>query len=405
MVACSSRPTPSPLVVPDQQDSCRLSVDSIERPDTLTVVLSEPVDITHATTPTNDSERLVFRELFETLIYIDCRGEVRASLAESWEPDESRRIWTFRLRDDGPQAGTSSAAVAVVSSWRARPEVFAAGGIESAAALQDGRLTVTFHSPEDSVPRILADPVLGVVHSRGSTLGRADRFLIARPRSAAPPTEFRVEPGSDPRDALDGGTDLLVTRDPGLVDYASNRAEFVTFPLPWSRTYVLAYTDGLPEQLTTDLSTAAVRTSFAKDAVKGSARVAEPPHWSDDLGRCSAPATPGPASTAARVIYRKDDEVARGLAERVVALASASTGLRAVGLTATPFNEAIRSGTERAYVIGLPRRSLAPCRDASMLPPGGRALPLIDTRAYAIVRKGVPPLTVEWDGTLRVGGP
>jgi hypothetical protein len=40
-----------------------------------------------------------------------------------------------------------------------------------------------------------------------------------------------------------------------------------------------------------------------------------------------------------------------------------------------------------------------------MLPPGVRSLPLIDTRAYAIVRKGVPPLTVEWDGTLRVGGP
>jgi hypothetical protein len=38
-------------------------------------------------------------------------------------------------------------------------------------------------------------------------------------------------------------------------------------------------------------------------------------------------------------------------------------------------------------------------------PVGARIQPLIDTRAYAIVRKGSPPLTVEWDGTVRVAEP
>jgi hypothetical protein len=76
-----------------------------------------------------------------------------------------------------------------------------------------------------------------------------------------------------------------------------------------------------------------------------------------------------------------------------------------VALDAAAFETSVRGGTERAYVVGLPRQSLAPCRDASMWPEGARLLPLIDTRAYAIVRKGAPPLTVDWDGTIRVAEP
>jgi hypothetical protein len=368
------------------------------------VALSEPVSLTHAFDPTNDSERLVFRELFETLIYIDCRRQVRPGLAQTWTLDGTHRTWTFQLRDDGPEAGVSSPAADVVASWRARPEALTASGIESVAAAEEGGLAITFQSPQDSVPRILADPMLGVAHGRGSTLGRADRFFIARPGSAMAPTEFRVEPASDPRDALDRGADLLVTRDLALLEYVSSRTEFQGFELPWSRTYILAGAGGLSGQLLSDLTTASVRTSLAKDAVRASARVAEPPYWWTGLEKCVTPAAREPNRASSRVIYRKDDEVARGLAERVVALASATTGLRAVGLDAAPFDAAVRGGTERAYVIGLPRQSLAPCRDAAMLPRGASPLPLIETRAYAIVRKGVPPLTVEWDGTVRLGG-
>jgi hypothetical protein len=402
VVACSSRPTPSPLVVPDQQDSCRLSADSTKHHDTLTVVLSEPVDIAHAKHPTNDSERLVFRELFETLIYIDCRGEVRPGLAETWEPDASGRIWTFRLRDDGPPAGTSSAAVAVVSSWRVHPEVLTTSGIESAAALRDGRLTVTLRSPEDSVPRILADPMLSVVHSRGSTLGRADRYLITRPRSALAPTEFRVEPDSDPRDALDAGADMLVTRDPRLVDYGSSRGEFTPFPLPWSRTYVLVHSGEQLAEMTVDVSALSVRSSLARDAVPASARAAEPPYWWIDRAQCPDTARTPSGTRSSRVVYDKDDDVARRLAERVVALARTGSALRAVGLETEAFARAVEGGSDRAYVVGLPRQSMVPCRDAFRWPAGARVLPLIDTRAYAIVRKGAPPLTVDWDGTIRL---
>jgi hypothetical protein len=76
-----------------------------------------------------------------------------------------------------------------------------------------------------------------------------------------------------------------------------------------------------------------------------------------------------------------------------------------VGLESDAFAGAVENGADRAYVVGLPRQTLVPCRDALRWPPGARLLPLIDIRAYAIVRKGTRPLTVDWDGTLRIVDP
>ena len=58
------------------------------------------------------------------------------------------------------------------------------------------------------------------------------------------------------------------------------------------------------------------------------------------------------------------------------------------------------SGLVRGVVRALPRRALVPCREAGW--PGGVAVrPLVDTRASAVVRRGLPPLAVEWDGIVR----
>ena len=93
------------------------------------------------------------------------------------------------------------------------------------------------------------------------------------------------------------------------------------------------------------------------------------------------------------------------MAERVVALAGWGPGLRTEALEPAEFSGLLRYGAERAYVLALPRQTLVPCREAAALPGGARIQPLIDTRAHAIVRKGAPPLTVEWDGTVRVVEP
>jgi hypothetical protein len=363
------------------------------------VVLSEPVNIAHALYPTNDSERLVFRKLFQGLIWIDCRGRIHPGLARAWEPDSSRRTWTFQLQEDRPQLGTPGAAEDVVSSWRAHPEVMTAGGIESAEVLRDGRLSVRFRSSQDSVPRILADPMLAVAHGGGSILGRSDRFLI--PESTRAATEFRVEPGTDPRDALDQDGDLVVTRDPSVAEYVSGRQEFLTSPLPWSRTYVLLQPAGA-EPIKGVFGVDSVAGSLARDVARTEARPAQPPFWWRGPQACLLELSLAIAPPKAnRIVYQLSDEVARNIAERIVAL-GVGTRLRATGLSEAEFTLAFEKQADIGYITSLPRDVVAPCYQSQALPHGAWIQPLIDTRARAIYRRGGPPLTVDWDGTIRV---
>jgi hypothetical protein len=196
-----------------------------------------------------------------------------------------------------------------------------------------------------------------------------------------------------------------VTRNPALADYVSRNPDFVSFPLPWSRTYVLVEGGDPPGNFAGIAGDTAAKASLAKDAVRAQARIAEPPYWWENRGRCGVTSTPPSKILSSRVVYPADDEVARGLAARLVALADPARGLQAAGVESSEFAATLRAGSERAYVLGLPRQSLAPCRDGSSLPAGAAVVPLIDTRALAIVRKGAPPLAVEWDGTLRIARP
>ncbi len=403
-LGCAPKPTPS-TVAPDQPDPCGLTAGSPNQLDTLTVALLEPVDWANATAPANDSERLLFRNLFDNLVRLDCQGRPRPGLAGSWTVDPSRSAWELTFTPStrpvrGPISAHHAAVIfGIVSSTDSL--TFEALGLDSATALDDRHLRVSMRSPiEDSIPRFLADPALVLIDGPASDSGSGEHRLEIPREGDRPAIEFRFPLSGDPRDALDRDVDLVVTRDPQLIDYVANRAEFVTFPLPWSRTYVLLEAEDA-QTVAPPLRDASIRGSLA-DAVTAAARVAEPPYWW--MARSTCRPSPGRRSgmPGLHLVYPQDDEVARALAQRVVALAPASAGLRALGLDATAFADAVRHGTERAYIVGLQRQSLAPCRDGGFLPGGARLFPLIDTRASAIVRKGAPPLSVEWDGTLRV---
>jgi hypothetical protein len=259
--------------------------------------------------------------------------------------------------------------------------------VDSVVPLDERRLTVTLRQPQDSAPSILADPVFSL-----PVAAEQERTRIG----------FEELNGEDPRDALDKGADVLVTRDASVLEYVAARPEFVTFSLPWSRTYVLlevgSRTDHSLSRITADPQ---VARSLA-DAAGVEARAAEPPFWWIDLSACRRGDVDASDGHPLRVAYPEGDEVARRLAERIVALTPPGTNVRTAALAPAELAGALRSGSGGAYVLPVPRQSLAPCRDASGWPRSASILPLIDSRASVIVRRGSPPLTVEWDGTLTI---
>ncbi|HEV8177309.1 MAG TPA: hypothetical protein VGP44_06425 [Gemmatimonadales bacterium] len=265
-------------------------------------------------------------------------------------------------------------------------------------ALDDGRLSVTLRATPDSAPLLFAHPALAVITAPDWVAGSNHRI---NPRHG-PIVDFQVSPRGDPRDALDHGADLVVTRDPAVVDYAANRAEFTTFPLPWSRTYVLLQpAGGSPISM---LGADSAGRSLARDVAQADARGADPSVWRRQCPHTDL-STVVPQAVSSRIVYPREDKVARGLAERIVALTRDTVPLRSAGLDPAEFAAAVRDQRDRGYVLGLERQVPAPCHELSALPSGAWIQPLVDTRAHAIVRRGVPPLTIEWDGTLRVVEP
>jgi len=134
------------------------------------------------------------------------------------------------------------------------------------------------------------------------------------------------------------------------------------------------------------------------------------------------------------VVYQSGDRVAEGIAQRLVALAGsrsargedsvlgtllprlsqagARTTAAAIGPSA--FAAALQSGDDVAYVLPLPRFTVAPCQELAMLlraapwlesartGSGLPVIPLIETRSHALVRRGRVGLSVDADGSLRL---
>jgi hypothetical protein len=316
--------------------------------------------------------------------------------------------------------------------------------VQSVAPVDDRVLAVIPRRQHPDAPIALAHPDLAVARSLGGPLWplgtRADRSAAASNPSAGtatagvtitrdtgPALRF-VHAPRDPRDLLDAGVDLLLTRDPATLDYAGTLPQVRAVPLEWRRTYVLLTPGRSP---TASPLPAQARQALADDAVRGEARGAAEPFWWQDLGACNvaAPARPHvPVATAPRVVYDAADEAARDLAERLVGLGRVSSpaaaallevllpdrsrriGLRAAGLTGEPLAVARRRGTDAAYVMSFDRVSIDPCRDFAIAAEGapwleaGTIVPLVDTRLKAIVRRGRSGLTVDGDGALLIDG-
>jgi hypothetical protein len=365
----------------------------------VTVALLEPTDPSHALHPANDSEHLLFRNLTDNLIRLDCRGNVRAGLAETWEPESELAAWILTLRDNARlRSGAPISASQVVSALR---QQLSSGppGIDSAVALNGHQLRI--FGSGDSVLRALADPALALVDS-AALHGMNDESDIQLPGTGPDGViEFREIQSGDARDALEGGADIVIASSTSLREYAEGRPEFASFPLPWSGSYVLLQPRGVPPLRIRGLDS----RSLARDAVEADAQAADSLGWLNQAGSCPHSHPTAEPAASGRIVYEQGDAVARALAERMVAIAEPGKGWRTLEMVPAELANSLERGSESAYVLAVPRQTHAPCRESAGWPAGAQVWPLIETRAHAIVRKGAPPLAVEWDGTVRFPGP
>jgi hypothetical protein len=410
-----------------------------------TVALADEVDPSNAPRPSNESERQLFRQLYETLVSVDCKGGVVPGLAVSWTLDADGRTWIVTLREAAQFTdGTPVTAADVLTAWRRdgsgdslHPRVSRL--VESIVRVADRTLAIRLHSPRIDMPLALAHPDLAVskiaadspwplgtrgawIESHAGAIPVAASSAISMTRDRLPAVRFLVASG-DLRDLLDRGVDIMLTRDPATLDYAATLPQFESVPLAWQRTYVLL-TPG--RSRTAPSLPAEARQTLADDAVRGEARGAQGPFWWQTSGDCgvAAPSTLGNRPPIPRIVYEAADAVARDLAERLVGVAGATAALdailpvrpgqtfqRARGLTAAALAVSVRRGADAGYIIPLDNRPPDPCRglralqeSAPWLEPAA-IVPLVETRLQAIVRRGVTGVTVEWDGGLLIAGP
>ena len=132
------------------------------------MALTETVDPAHAPHPTNDSERLLFRQLYETLVRVDCHGRARPELAASWRLDAGGRTWIVTLRADARFSdGTPVTTGDLVSSWTRRGSgeelrSLVSRHVQSVVPVNDRVIGITLRDEMAEAPLALADTDLAV---------------------------------------------------------------------------------------------------------------------------------------------------------------------------------------------------------------------------------------------------
>jgi hypothetical protein len=336
----------------------------------------------------NPGDRLSRRLTGATLIRVDCEGVVRAGLAHRWSRDAGGTLWTFEL----DSSSGSPPASALIEEWEARRNggIWPWGRILEAYAVGRSRLEIRLDTTFTQVPAALALPALAFT-TLPRVPGPAVRLLIHAPES-------------DERDLLDasGGTGrtaahLLITRSPAVISYASSRPELTRVSLPWDRTYVIVAPVRRP-----DLGPAGetgLRESLARDVVRSEARPAAGPFWWESAP-CSGTTPLLPMGRQPQVVYLRGDQIGQEVAERLVAIQR--TPLRAVAASAQDFAASLAGGESVMYILPLSRTVPAGCTGQPAWPSASSVIPLVDSRAQVILRPGVPSITVESDGTVRL---
>jgi len=372
--------------------------------DTVRVVVSDSVLPQWSATPIREADRLASRQMYETLVRINCEGALVPGAAEKWVTEDSGRTWTFTLRDSLRfWDGTRYTAADFVGAW----STSGGSALGSADTLNDRTIRIRLTTPE-ILPWDLDRSSFSLVTTRSSLAGwplgtgpyrpdttmmvQALRLLPVDSGLALPILEFWQLKNSDPRDLLDHGAEVMFTTDPSLIDYADKRGDRNSLPLPWNRTYFLLYLpplDSLPPvlaSLTDSVRGQELRRALSRDAVRAESRPAS--RGSARQGDCLGFA--GPCHSGSPVIlYPPGDRTAKDLAERLVALVPGRFHWSAVPM-----------GDKRASRGGIGSITSTPLN--AVPANAGSAIPLVDVRSHAILRRGSPAWVVDGDGVLRM---
>ena len=209
------------------------------------------------------------------------------------------------------------------------------------------------------------------VRASHARIGRV-HHVSRRPRGVADSISRRPR---DPRDLLDEGVDLLLTRDPAALDYAATLPQFQSVPLAWQRTHVLL-TPGRARS-SPSLSDEARQTLAERRGSRRSARCDGSVLVADGLSDCEDPASSSPGTRVASLgpgRLRRERRCGSRSGR-----ASSGWSRDQAQLTSAPSRPHSRAGAllwrgggeaTPAYVLSLDSRPLDPCRELQALMEG-----------------------------------
>ncbi len=272
------------------------------------IALTDSVDPGRAPVPHNPAERIVFAQLYETLVNVDCDGTVRPGLAERWACTEDSTVWVFTLREQARLwDGTRLTPAEVKEAWTfnqdcprrrtaSSPWSWFDARARTITVLDARRLAIRLPEPQADFPLLLAHPATAVALRRpgwtwpvgsGPCRLRATTpaplpDLECRPNQHHPDSPawksltFTVYPGRDPRDLVNTSSDLLLVENLDTLRFFREVPGFLVHPLPWNRLYLLVTCPRSNPGGDENWRDAARRLDPARDLTSISARV-----WSD----------------------------------------------------------------------------------------------------------------------------
>jgi len=422
-----------------------------------TIALTQSVRPANAPVPRNGAERVVFAQLYETLVNVACDGALTAGLATAWTCTDDSTTWVFTIRESARfWDGTHVTAADIKQAWtrnqqqhtgpaEASPWQWLQANDRTIVAVDDTHLAVHLPEPQPHFPWLLAHPAAAVavlrtgwtwpVGSGPARLRASDPAprpdLVCRPNTHHPDhpawktLSFKIVPAADLRDQLSATFDLATTANLDVVDFFAEVPGFRTLPLPWSRLYLLICPPATNPAGIARWADAASDIAVSRDLGSVSARpwdhLTLPVRGDGDCPQLRGPITGGPAlpfqwrpgqehRDAEAIAYLGLDPGAAAIAARLSHLAGPGTHVVASSLA--ELDRALAQQLTGACVIGMDQIFPTGClqwaallgrvawlQQAGIDAPAEVALPVALSRRWLIVRGDLAGLRLAYDGT------